>query len=99
MSTVSSKLDINKFFDNNDVGLWKMNIHVKLIQQRCVEALKGETFMPARLTQTEKTEMVDKAKIVIILREVKREKTTTDMWVKFESLFMNKSLANRLCLK
>ena len=50
--------------------------------------------------------MIDRARSAIILclgdktlREVARERTTASMWLKLESLYMTKSLANRLCLK
>ncbi|KAG5133904.1 hypothetical protein JHK82_025092 [Glycine max] len=50
--------------------------------------------------------MIDRARSAIILclghkalREVAREKTTASIWLKLESLYMTKSLANRLCLK
>lgn len=42
-------------------------MQVVLIQQRCIEVLKGDALMPETLTQAEKTRMVDKAKSVIIL--------------------------------
>jgi len=73
-----------------------------LTQQKCVEALKGETAMPANLTQAKKREMIDKAKSAIVLclgdkvlRDVARELTATSMWAKMESLYMTKSLAHR----
>ena len=77
-----------------------------LIQHGCVEALKGEERMSVSLSSKEKSEMIAKAKSAIILclrdkalREVAREKTAASMWLKLESLYMAKSLANRLCLK
>ena len=50
--------------------------------------------------------MINKERSAIILslgdmapREVTREKTAAKIWVKLESLYMTKSLVNRLCLK
>lgn len=50
--------------------------------------------------------MVDKAKKGIIfylkenvLRGVSKEKTVYEMWVKFESFYMTKTLNYRLCMK
>ena len=106
VSTMGTKWDIEKFSGNNDFGLWKVKMEAILIQQKCVEVLKGEAKMAATLSQAEKTEMIDKARSAIILclgdkvlREVTREKTAEDMWTKLESLYMTKSLAHRLCLK
>ena len=77
-----------------------------LIQLGCAEAIKGEANMSDSLSQKEKSEMIDKARSAIILclgdkalREVAKEKTAAAMWLKLESLYMTKSLANRLCLK
>lgn len=62
--------------------------------------------MPTRLTQVEKTKMVDKVRTDVILylkdrvlRKIAREKTVTLVWEKYESLYMTKSLTHRLCSK
>lgn len=72
----------------------------------CLQALKGDTLMPAWLKQVEKTEMVDKTMNSIILylkdkllRGIVREKNVTSMWINLESLYITKSLAYKLCLK
>ncbi|CAL5199209.1 unnamed protein product [Lathyrus oleraceus] len=100
------KWEIAKFSANNDFGMWKVNMQANLIQDKCIYDLKGEESMHVRLSKVEKTETVDKAMSVIILclgdkvlREVAREKTVVVMWKKLESLYMNKSLPHRLCLK
>jgi len=64
---MGSKGDIEKFTVSNDFGLWKVKMQAVLTQQKWVEALKGEAAMPVNLTQTEKREMIDKAKSVIVL--------------------------------
>lgn len=58
-----------------------------LTKDKCIEALKSETSVSARLTYTKKTEMVDKVISVIILcprvkvtREVPRENIVSLMW-------------------
>ena len=103
---MGSKWDIEKFTGSNDYGLWKVKMRAILIQQKCVEALKGEAQMPAHLTPAEKTEMNDKAVSAIILclgdkvlREVARETIVVSMWNKLDSLYMTKSLTHRQCLK
>jgi len=67
---------------------------------------KGEAKISVTITQSEKTKIIDKARLVIILclgdkilREVMSEKTPTKMWTKLESLYMTKSLAHWLCMK
>lgn len=80
-----------------------MKIQAILNQEKFIEALKAEASMHTRLTHTEKTKMVDKARSSIILcindkvlREVDREKTTNSMWAKIESWYMTKYLAYTL---
>jgi len=62
--------------------------------------------MSESLSSKEKSEMIDRARSAIILclgdkalREVARERTTTSMRLKLESLYTTKSLANWLCFK
>ena len=83
--------EIEIFSDNNDFELWKIKMQAILIQEKCIDALKGEALMPVRLTQIQKTQMVDKARSSIILclknkvlRDVSREQTAVVMWEKLE---------------
>jgi len=103
---MGSKWDIEKFTEDNDFGLWKVKMEAVLIQQKCEKALKGESALPVTMSRAEKTEMVDKARSVIVLclgnkvlREVAKEPTAASMWSKFEYLYMTKSLAHRQFLK
>ena len=68
--------------------------------------MKGESFLPATMSEKEKNDLIEKAKSTIILclgdkalREVVREPTTATIWLKLESLYMTKSTVNRLFLK
>jgi len=103
---MGSKWDIEKFTGDNDFGLWKVKMEAVLIQQKCEKALKGESASPVTMSRAEKTEMVDKAKSVIVLclgnkvlRDVTKEPTTASMWSKFEYLYMTKYLPHRQFLK
>ncbi|MCI56912.1 glutamate receptor 3.6, partial [Trifolium medium] len=58
---MGSKWEIEKFTGSNDFGLWMVKMRTILVQQKCVEALKGFAQMPAHLSAEEKTEMNDKA--------------------------------------
>lgn len=99
---MGSKCDIEKFIGINDFGLEKVKMQAVLTQQKCLEALKGESMMSATLTLAEKRRMIDKAKSVIVLclidkvlRDVTRKATAALMWTKLESLYMIKSLTQR----
>jgi len=77
-----------------------------LIQQKCEKTLKGDGTLPVTMSRAEKTEMVDKARSVIVLclgdkvlREVPKEPNAASMWSKLESLYMTKSLPHRQFLK
>ncbi|KAK2417659.1 alpha carbonic anhydrase [Trifolium repens] len=103
---MGSKWEIEKFTGSNDFGLWKVKMRALLTHNKCVEALKGVTQMPATLSDAEKTEMDEKALSSIILclgdkvlREVARETSAAAMWSKLDSLYMTKSLAQKQCLK
>lgn len=77
-----------------------------LVQKGLFTALDGEDKMHASLKAEEKTAIIEKAHIVIILSlgdkvliEVAKETTAKSSWDKLESLYMVKTLANRVYLK
>ncbi|RZB53427.1 Retrovirus-related Pol polyprotein from transposon TNT 1-94 [Glycine soja] len=83
--------------------LWGHQDQEKWEQQK---ALKGEERMSESLSLKEKSERLIEPEVqsfyaleIKFLREVARERITTSMWLKLESLYMTKSLANWLCLK
>ena len=70
---------------------------------RCIA---GRKSLSNNLSKKEKQDILDKAQSTLILslgdralREVSRETSTAAFWRKLESLYMTKSLANRLYLK
>ncbi|GJY12245.1 retrotransposon protein, putative, ty1-copia subclass [Tanacetum coccineum] len=74
-----------------------------LIQHRCEAALE---VLPVDIEAQTKAELNKKAHSAVILclgnkvlREVTRETTATRVWSKLETLYMTKSLANKLYLK
>ncbi|MCI36014.1 glutamate receptor 3.6, partial [Trifolium medium] len=103
---MGSKFHIEKFIGSNDFGLWKVKMRAVLVQNKCVEALKGEAQMPTNFSAEEKTELNDKAVNAItlclgdkVLREVAKETNVVAMWTKLESLYMTKSVAHKQFLK
>ena len=72
-----------------------------LTQNGLKKVLTGKMMRPTTMT---KEQWDEKALSAIqlclsreVLREVINEKSTTDIWSKLESLYMTKSLANKLC--
>ncbi|KAD3641560.1 hypothetical protein E3N88_30784 [Mikania micrantha] len=102
----TTKFDIEKFNGKNDFSLWRLKMRALLVHQGLVDALKGEVGLPVGLSDSEKKQLMEKAHSAIILslgdrvlREVSKETTAASVWTKLESLYMTKSLANRLYLK
>ena len=104
MST--SKFDVEKFDGKNDFNLWKEKMMAHLGSLGLDEALKEETKMSPSLEAKEKVEIFKKERNTIILslcdqimRKVIKEKTTAEMCLKLEKLFMTKALPNRIYLE
>ena len=104
MST--TKFDVEKFYGKNDFNLWREEMMAHLGKLGLDEALKGETKMSPSLEAKEKAEILKKARNTTILslcnqilRNVIKENTVAEMWLKLEQLFMTKALPNRTYLK
>ncbi|GKA76938.1 retrovirus-related pol polyprotein from transposon TNT 1-94 [Tanacetum coccineum] len=98
-----AKFDINKFDETGDFGLWRIKMRALLIQHGCEAALE---VLPADTEAQTKVELNKKAHSAVILclgnkvlREVTGEATAAGVWSKLETLYMTKSLANKLYLK
>ena len=107
---MSSKVDIEKFTGKNDFNMWKIKMEVLLITQGLRDAIepvmKDGKGVSSSKTPEEVAEIHKKARSTIILslgdsviREVAKEKTIVGLWSKLESLYMTKSLVNRLYIK
>ena len=102
----STKYDVEKFTGKNDFGLRRLKPRALLGQQGLEDSLGGENNLSSSLSDGEKKQILDKAYRALILwlgdkvlREVSKEKSAAGVWSKLESLYMTKSLANRLFLK
>nr|GEZ54801.1 retrovirus-related Pol polyprotein from transposon TNT 1-94 [Tanacetum cinerariifolium] len=98
-----AKFDIEKFDVTGDFGLWRVKMRALLIQHGCEAALE---VLPTYMEAQTKAELNKKAHSVVILclgnkvlREVTGETTAAGVWSKLETLYMTKSLANKLYLK
>nr|CAD1818064.1 unnamed protein product [Ananas comosus var. bracteatus] len=103
---MTTKFEIQKFDRTNSFTLWQVKMRAVLTQQGLQKALLGKEKMPDSLTAEQKEEIDDKALTAIqlclsdeVLREVLDEKTAAGLWLKLESLYMTKSLTNKLYLK
>ena len=101
MSALNVKVD--KFTGRNSFGLWQIKMRSLLKQQGLWEPLKTK-----KATEDDKewTILDEKAHSTIILSlsddviiEVADQETAAALWAKLESLYMTKSLTNKLLLK
>ncbi|GJV77975.1 retrotransposon protein, putative, ty1-copia subclass [Tanacetum coccineum] len=107
MSSIA-KFDVEKFDGSNDFGLWRVKMRCLLIQHGWEAALDPfpETMADAEKTAALKTDVYKKAHSALllcldnkVLREVNKEDSAAGVWIKLETLYMTKSLANKLYLK
>ncbi|PWA96018.1 zinc finger, CCHC-type [Artemisia annua] len=103
MASSITRFDIEKFDGKNDFGLWQIKMRALMVQLGCNAALET---LPADMEAGEKAALMKKAYSTLILclgdralREVTKETTAAGIWTKLTSLYMTKSLANRLYLK
>ncbi|GJR24708.1 hypothetical protein Tco_0973235 [Tanacetum coccineum] len=103
MASSITRFDIEKFDGNNKFGLWQIKMRALMVQQGCDAALET---LPVDMEAGEKAALIKKAYSTLILclgervlREVTKETYAAGIWTKMSSLYMTKSLANRLYLK
>lgn len=77
-----------------------------LVHQELKEALVGDSKLPVTLSIKEKKDLLKKEHSTLIislgdetLREVAEGRTTVGIWLKLESLYITKSLINKLYTK
>jgi hypothetical protein len=102
----SSKFEVENFSGKNNFELWKLKMHDLLVQQGMVKDLLEKTKQPATITDDDWDEMDARALSAIrlclvddVLFNIVLKKTTVGLWTKLESLYMTKSLTNKIYLK
>ena len=109
---MAARLEAEKFTEKNDFGLWRMKMHVMLIQQGLSAALETEKEKETPAVDLDeklvakRAEIAAKAHSVVVLclgdkvlKEVAKETTAAGILKKLENLYLTKSLANRLFMK
>lgn len=106
MNTMNSKID--KFTGRNSFGLWQIKMRALLKQQGIWKPLvkSDKSGAAGGPSEAELEAMEEKAHSTILLcladdviTEVADEITAAGLWAKLESLYMTKSLTNKLLLK
>nr|GFA30029.1 retrovirus-related Pol polyprotein from transposon TNT 1-94 [Tanacetum cinerariifolium] len=100
---MGAKFNIKKFDETSDFRLWRIKMRALLIQHGCEADLE---VLPEDIEAQVKIKLKKKAHSAVILclgnkvlREVTGEMTASGVWSKLETLYMTKSLANKLYLK
>ncbi|KAJ9547247.1 hypothetical protein OSB04_019790 [Centaurea solstitialis] len=100
----SQMITIDKFTGKNDFSLWRIKMRALLKQHGIWTPLSGER--PDEMTESEFAKQDEKAHSTILLSladeviyEVADEESAASLWLKIESLYMTKSLTNKLLLK
>jgi len=97
------KSEIEKFDGRNNFVLWSIKMRALLTTQGLAKALDGEDELPIIMKASERVELMQKAKSIILLNlsdevllEVIEEKDAAALWAKLQALYVKKGLNNRL---
>ena len=100
------RVEIERFDGKGDFGLWRQRMRAILVHMKVAKALQGEKALPVMMNAEEKSDVMELAYSTLILylgdkvmREVAKETTAAGIWSKLESLYMTKSITNRIYLK
>uniref|UniRef100_A0A2K1X4X3 Retrovirus-related Pol polyprotein from transposon TNT 1-94 n=1 Tax=Populus trichocarpa TaxID=3694 RepID=A0A2K1X4X3_POPTR len=81
------KFDVEKFNGMNDFNLWRIRLHNLLVQQEWMIRIK-KNIMEQALSAIQLCLSNE------VMRKVIEETTIIGLWIKLETLYMNKSLMN-----
>ena len=105
-TTMTTKFEVEKFDGKSNFLLWKMRVTSLLVKEGKHEALLGIEKKPLKIEDDEWNDIDFHTKAIIILClsdevicNVMNEKTTVGLWCRLESLYMMKSLSNKLFMK
>lgn len=103
-------MELERFDGRGDFHMWQKKMKKVLVQHRCAKALvqKESKEISAKITAQEEQHL-DMNKLAFsllilnlsdnVLRQVNEKETAAKVWSKLESLYMTKSLSNKIYLK
>uniref|UniRef100_A0A803Q7M7 Retrovirus-related Pol polyprotein from transposon TNT 1-94 n=1 Tax=Cannabis sativa TaxID=3483 RepID=A0A803Q7M7_CANSA len=100
-----ARFEVDKFNGEIYFGLWRIKMKALLVHQGISEALNADDLNNINDEKTKKdTESKAHSAIILslgdeVLREVLHEETGAALWDKLASIYLKKSLANKLYLK
>ncbi|PON64464.1 hypothetical protein TorRG33x02_273130 [Trema orientale] len=102
----TSKIEIEKFDGKGDFNMWKKKMKAVLVQQKCAKVLGDASGLPETMKPSEKEELLETAYSLLILnladnvlRQVDEQDTAAKVWSKLDSLYLTKTLSNKIYLK
>src|SRR3954468_5758557 len=105
-TTTAIKFEVEKFDGKVNFLLWKIRVTSLLVKEGTYQALQGIRKKPSTMGEDDWKEIDIKAKATIILYlsdeipyNILNEDTSAGMWNRLESLYMTKSLSNKLYVK
>lgn len=105
-TTGDIEFEVEKFDGRNNFCLWQMRMKSILIQQGIKVALSGKEKKPTKINDDDWVDIDERALSTIqlylsdeVLYNVRKETTAKSLWEKIETLYMGKSLSNKLHLK
>src|SRR3954468_6537387 len=105
-TTTATKFEAEKFDGKVNFLLWKMRVTSLLVKEGTYQALQGIRKKTSTMGEDDWKEIDIKAKATIILclsdevlYNVMNEDTAAGMWSRLKSLYMTKSLLNKLYVK
>ncbi|KAM3397845.1 hypothetical protein P3S68_001359 [Capsicum galapagoense] len=101
-----TKIYVEKFDRSANFGMWQLKMEAILVQDGSDMALQGKEKISEKMTDEEFDSLDKKARSSIILnlsddvlRKVASKITVKGMWKKLKSLYMKRTIENRLYLK
>jgi len=105
-TTTTTKFEEEKFDGKSNFLLWKMRVMSLLVKEGTHKTLLGIEKKPPKMEDDEWNVIDFRVKAMIILclsdevlYNVMNEKTTAGLWCRLESIYMTKSLSNKLFMK
>ena len=102
----TSKMEIEKFNSKGDFSMWKKKMKAILIQKKYAKAISDPSEFSKMMKSSKKQDILELAHSLLILnfsdnvlRQVDDKDTTLKVWKKVDSLYMVKSLSNKIYLK
>src|SRR3954466_7974382 len=105
-TTTATKFEVEKFDGKVNFLLWKMRVMSLLMKEGTHRALQGISKKPSDMDKDDWEDMDYKARATIVLclsdevlYNVMNEESAAGLWSRLESLYMSKSLSNKLYTK